>query len=115
MSLEFKSKSPDGAFEIKVDAWEARNTLWVESPIICDTKSGETLFQFASEMWSLDKIDWLADALAQLALRKYPGNHSPTQLIVVIDCRNRTAEFKSHQALSLQELEKVMERQLTWL
>jgi len=33
---EPKSVSPDGRYAIDVEVWEARNSLWVESPTLRD-------------------------------------------------------------------------------
>jgi hypothetical protein len=95
VSSTVKSNSPDGQFQVRVEAWEARMSLWVESPEICNAGTGETLLQFVSEMWSLDKANWKTNELVELTMRKYPGNHTPAQLTVVVDCRNKVAALQS--------------------
>ena len=70
-------ESPDGRFLISISAWEARMSLWIESPTLSERDSGEQLLAFTDQNWSLDSADWLDEAVVVLNLRKYPGNHRP--------------------------------------
>lgn len=65
-------------------------------------------------MWSLDKAEWKTSEIVDITLRKYPGNHTPIELIAIIDCENQTAELGSHPAVPLAELERLLESRLTW-
>jgi hypothetical protein len=47
-------------------------------------------------------------------MRKYPGNHTPAQLTVVVDCRNKVAALQSLPPVELERLEELLERQLSW-
>ena len=111
---EIKSTSPDGRFQVRVEAWEARNSLWIESPAIYDARSEEIILKFQSEMWSLDKAEWKTGEVVDLTLRKYPGNHTPSQLLAAVNCQRQTAELRPLPAVSLAELERLLENQLTW-
>jgi hypothetical protein len=111
---EVKSTSPDGRFQVRVETWEARNSLWVESPSIYNTRTEEVLLQLQSEMWSLDKAEWKTGEVVELTLRKYPGNHTPIQLEAAVDCENQTAQIQSLPAVPLKELEQLLESQLKW-
>jgi len=111
---EVKSTSPDGRFQVRVEAWEARNSLWVESPAIYNAKTEEVLLQFQSEMWSLDRADWKANQVVDLTLRKYPGNHTPAQLIATVDCELQEAGIKSPPTVPLKKLEQLLENELKW-
>ena len=108
-----KTTSPDGRFQVRVDQWEARNSLWVESPEIWDTIENKTLFRFKSELWSIDRSEWLTEVLVSLTLRKYPGNHLPVDLGVVLDCEKQNASIRS-LVVDLQELEALMEQRVLW-
>ncbi|MEY4563388.1 MAG: hypothetical protein RLZZ618_2665 [Pseudomonadota bacterium] len=110
----FRSASHDGIFQVHVVAWEARNSLWVESPRIVDTRTGETLFRFLDESWSLDRTEWTCDDQVQLSLRKFPGDHTPSQLVCSIDCNGRRATIESSAAIPLDQLEPLLERLLSW-
>jgi hypothetical protein len=114
VTMEIKSTSPDGRFQVTVEPWEARNSLWVESPTLRDTRRNEVLLRFESEMWSLASSEWQAAGCVQLTLRKYPGNHAPAQIVTAIDCIHRTAKVQSMEPVSLRDLEVLLERQLTW-
>ena len=114
MLPDLKTTSPDGRFQIRVDQWEARNSLWVQSPEIWDTVENRALLRFESEQWSLDRSDWLSEARVVLTLRKYPGNHFPKDLEVTVDCQAKTATLHSLAVADLRNLEAVMEQQLLW-
>ena len=111
---EIKSTFPDGRFQVRVEAWEARNSLWIESPAIYNARSEEVILKFQSEMWSLDRAEWKTGEVVCLTLRKYPGNHTPIQLMAAVDCERETAELGPLPAFSLAELERLLESQLTW-
>ncbi|MEO7324444.1 MAG: hypothetical protein ABIW82_06420 [Dokdonella sp.] len=114
MFPEIKSTSPDGRFQIRVAVWEARNSLWVESPAIYNAISQAVLLTFQSEMWSLDKAEWKTSEVVDITLRKYPGNHTPIELKATIDCEKQTAKLRSCPAVPLAELERLLESRLTW-
>jgi hypothetical protein len=97
-----------------VGAWEARNSLWVESPTLVETETGATLLKFADENWSLDRADWTSDASVELTLRKYPGGHTPAQLVATIDCNLQTAKVGSLLPVPLEDLEALLEHLLSW-
>lgn len=114
MPHEVRSLSPTGRFEVRVNVWEARNSLWVESPEIFDLTENKSLLQFASNLWSLDSSDWKTSSVVCLVLRKFPGNHVPVQLEVTVDLQSKTASVQSSPPLPLGALEQAMERQLKW-
>lgn len=55
MPGEARSTSPGGRYVVYVDAWEARMSLWVETPELVDTQTGRTLLGFRNTNWSLDE------------------------------------------------------------
>jgi hypothetical protein len=121
MDAELKSSSADGRYQVRIVAWEAFNSQWVESPSIIDTATGNNLLHVTCNLWSLDRSVWLSPTRVQLTLRKYPGNHRPVQIMVTIDCSAQTATLEFAEALesadivTLDKLEAVLERQLVWL
>jgi hypothetical protein len=114
MAFELKSQSPDGRFHLFVDAWDVRNSHWIESPQLRDMETGEVILQFSSASWSLDRSDWTADQVVELTLRKYPGHHAPVHFVITVDCGRGTAELKSHPHVPLKELEPLLEQQIAW-
>lgn len=114
MYQEVKSTSVDGRFQIRTDVWEARASLWVESPAIFSTEAEAPLLQFLSELWSLDRAEWSSNEIVELTMRKYPGNHKPSQIAVTINCKERSASLGSSQSVPLSELEALLEKQLSW-
>ena len=114
MPYELRSTSPTGRFEVRVIAWEARNSLWVESPVIFDLIENKILLRFGSELWSLDESEWKSDFVVRLVLRKFPGDHTPVQLEVLADIQNQTGSVQSLPAVPFEHLEQAMEHQLVW-
>jgi hypothetical protein len=108
------SESPSGRFRIAISAWEARMSLWIETPTILDTETKEILLSFRDSNWSLDAARWLSDSVVELTLRKYPGNHLPSNVLVVLDCAHRNAKVGPTEVQSLADVEPTLERALTW-
>lgn len=79
-------ESPNGTYAVRVDAWEARMSLWVETPKNIDCHSRTVLFAFSDERWSLERATWLNASVVHLLLRRFPGDHLPTFVEVVVDC-----------------------------
>jgi len=111
--METKYPSPDGTYLFQIYPWEARMSLWIESPELIDTRSGQSLLRFYDSNWSLDHAQWLDDSTVELSLRKYPGNHTPSSLEVVLDCRRKTASLLGAPAVAVSELESAMDALLT--
>jgi hypothetical protein len=107
------STSPSGRFEITISAWEARMSLWIETPTLRDTATGETLLSFEDGNWSLDAADWRSGSVVALDLRKYPGNHRPSSVVATVDCVARMAEVAG-ETVPLNRLEGALEKSLTW-
>src|SRR6185436_1450296 len=57
-----ESKSPSGRFEITIAAWEARMSLWIETPTLSDRLTGQELLSFNDPHWSLDSAEWQSDS-----------------------------------------------------
>ncbi len=107
--METMSVSPGNGFEIRVDVWEARNSLWVYSPSIWDAKRNHCLFLFEDKNWSADSSVWEDDATVRLCLRKFPGNHRPDSIRLEVDCLGLTAKLISFATtLDLCELESAL-------
>ena len=108
------SQSPSGRFEITISAWEARMSLWIETPTLLDRHSNEAILVFQDPNWSLDSATWTSDATVVLTLRKYPGNHRPTSLVATVDATARTATVEG-TTVPLTALESLLDEQLTWI
>lgn len=115
MLIDGESRSPGGGrYQVRTDLWEARNSLWVETPEIREYKTAKTLLHFESNLWSLDECDWESPSRVRLALRKFPGGHTPTQIVATVDCEAGTAVVGANAAVPLASLETLLEAQLTW-
>jgi hypothetical protein len=78
MPGETRFTSPSGRFLIYVNAWEARLSLWIETPEIYDTIANETLLRLRNSNWSLDQAAWQTENIVTMTVRKYPGDHTPS-------------------------------------
>lgn len=107
-----RRSSPDGRFTIEITAWEARMSHWIETPRLVDA-SGAVVFAFVSSSWSLDDATWTAPRVVRMTLRKYPGNHTPPQILCTIDCDARTATI-GEAVVPLAELEGHLDGSLQW-
>jgi hypothetical protein len=113
LNMETKYPSPDGCYYFRIYPWEARMSLWIECPDLIEAGSGQSLFRFGDSNWSLDHAEWLDYTTAELKLRKYPGNHSPSSLTATIDCVQQTASLMGAPAIPLRELESAMDAALS--
>ena len=89
-------------------------SLWIESPEIVDTESGQVLLTFHDANWSLDSARWLDDCIVMLTLRKYPGDHLPAALEAKVDCVRRVAQVGTASPCPWTELESQLEDSLSW-
>ena len=108
------AQSPTGRYAITIAAWEVRMSLWIESPTLTDTQSGEVLVSFRDPHWSLDSAVWRSESEVVLELRKYPGNHTPVQVTAIVDCAARTADVGPVKVESLKRLESALDAALVW-
>lgn len=97
--------SPNGAFAVHAEPWEARASQWVYCPRIVDLLQKELLWSPADKMWSLDKATWTSDSIVRLRLSKFPGDQHPPCLEVIMDCETRTARVGDSAELCVTELE----------
>jgi hypothetical protein len=108
------SDSPSGRFTITISAWEARMSLWIETPTLSDGSTNERLLVFKDSNWSLNSAEWLSDSIVVLKLRKYPGNHIPAEVTATIDCLAKTAEVNGKRVETLAQIERCLDEALTW-
>lgn len=94
-----------GSYEIRIESWEARNSLWVQTPEIVALQLQDTILKFRDPYWSLNNAEWIGNKNVKLTLRKYPGNHIPAELMVTIDCKNRLVTLPDGQQVALTALE----------
>ena len=107
-------ESPTGRFQISVSMREVFNSHWVESPTLLEKSTGTMLLTFGDRNWSLDEARWLDDSTVALTLRKYPGNHTPADVVVTVDCAGRSAKIGETELKARNEVEPALERALTW-
>ena len=107
------SESPTKRWRIETVMWEAFNTHWVSTPTLVDA-SGKTLLAFGDHRWSLDEAKWLDDDTVAMTLRRYPGNHTPADLVAIVDCEKGSAKVGDTDVSSLAGLEPALNAALTW-
>jgi hypothetical protein len=108
------SDVPNSAsYEISVSAWEARMSLWIETPTLRNKATGEVVLSLRDTNWSLNSARWRSDDVVELRLRKYPGSHTPAEIMATLDCSQRTARIDG-MVMPISELEAALERALTW-
>lgn len=105
MALEAHSHSPDGRFRLEVAAWEVRMSHWIECPVLSECAADRLLFAFRDKHWSLLEASWDAQSRLHLALRRYPGDHDPPHLDVVVDCATALATLDDGREIPLARLE----------
>lgn len=101
--------APGGRFAVRVSAWEARNSQWVYVPSLIEAGTGAIVFAFADRRWSMDQATWRSETVVHLVLRKFPGDHRPAALEVVVDCADRTAVLGSGGTCAVGEVEEALE------
>ena len=106
--------SPTGLYAITLAEREVFNTHWLHVPSLQVAQTGET-FLTLGEQWSLDESAWQSDSIVALTLRKYPGNHTPSDLVATVDCAARTARVGEGAFAPLADLEQRLDRALTWI
>lgn len=110
----WKLLSPSARYEIRLSEREAFNSHWVHTPSLLDRETGDTLTVLSSN-WSLDESEWPSASVVRLTVRKYPGNHTPADVVAVIDCEARTAKVGEREPVPLQALEACLDNALTWI
>jgi hypothetical protein len=90
--LTLRSISPTGAFAVRVHPWEATEGIVVEPPEITDTRSKESILRVTDDFWSLSSAQWRSASVVCLKLCKYPGDHAPPEVDVVVDCIKLNAQ-----------------------
>ena len=77
--------SPSGTYAVEADPWEARNSQWVYTPRVIELTTGKTVLALSDTRWSMDSAIWVSDSEVSLRLRKFPGDHLPLHLEVLVD------------------------------
>ena len=94
--------------------YEAFNSHWVLIPTIEHVATAEVLLKL-DRGWSMDESAWVSDSVVELTLRKYPGNHSPADVVATVDCAARTGKVGQGKMRPLGELEADLNAVLTWI
>lgn len=110
-SAELQSTSPFGCYQVFVDPWEARGSLWVYSPLIIDVGTQELILKLADLNWSMDCAVWESDTTVRLGLRRFPGDRAPFGISVQIDCASRFGVIGDSR-FPLVEIDLALERAL---
>jgi hypothetical protein len=111
--MQGDAMSPSGRFQIELDEREVFNTCWVGTPTIIDRADGSVVLSFTDTFWSADAAAWNGDRVT-LTLRKYPGNHTPSDIQATVDCAARTAAVGGAPPTPIAGLEAALSAALTW-
>lgn len=84
-------------------------SLWIDWPTLVDVEKGEVVFGFKDSHWSLDKAEWVGNAVVRMQLRKYPGAHKPPFFEVTLDCDARTARVQGCVPIEMSKLEATLD------
>ncbi|BCM91476.1 hypothetical protein IAD21_03349 [Abditibacteriota bacterium] len=106
--LVTKYPSPTGKYLFQISPWEARMSLWIESPALLKADTNQTIFTFKNSNWSLDSADWLDTERVKMSLRRYPGDHNPSSFEVELNCLTFQATIDG-QTFDFAALEKHLE------
>lgn len=87
--------SPDGRYGFRIWSWEARMSHWIECGTLVETSGERRVFGFTDSNWSLDKAEWRSPSVVAMTVRKYPGNHTPADFVVALDCESRMATVEN--------------------
>jgi len=101
--------SPSGRYAVEVDPREARNTQWVYTPRVIELTTGKIVLALSDTRWSMDSATWTSGSEVSLRLRKFPGDHLPVHLEVLVDCAEGTALVAAGQRCGLAELEATLD------
>ena len=110
MTPETKSISPTGRYMVQIFPWEVRMSHWIETPQLLDTHTQQRLISFEDSTWSLNQADWQSNSVVKLSLRRYPGNHTPSSVEVLVDCEHDRATVEGTVVEGLANLEAALER-----
>jgi hypothetical protein len=108
------SISPTSSYEIRIESWEARNSMWVQTPTIIDLQLQDTILEFRDPYWSLNNAEWISNTDVKVTLRKYPGNHIPAELAIEVECKHRLATLPNGQQVAITALEDQLDLLLQW-
>ena len=89
-----RSESPTRSFAVEAEPVEVRNSHWVYRFRILDCASGAVIWAPVDGRWSLDSATWRTEAEVHLVLRKYPGDHRPSEVKACVNCAERTARLE---------------------
>lgn len=106
--------SPDGRFLLLTGPWEVRMSLWIETPVLRDLAGDRSLWRPEDSRWSLNGADWLDATRVELRLRKYPGNHEPSELRAWIDAQAGWGQVEGSGQVPLERFEAALDAALGW-
>ncbi len=81
---------------------------WVDRPALRDRLTGDLLLALRDPCWSLLRAEWRDHERILLVLCRYPGDHEPPELAVLVDCARRRAWLGDHE-VALTDLERRLE------
>jgi hypothetical protein len=109
MESEKKYKSNGGDYVFHTWAWEARMSHWIESFALVDVASGRSLIAFKDSNWSLEQALWLSSSVVRFSVRKYPGDHTPSEFEVEADCATLLAHVQGGAEIPFSEIEPTLD------
>lgn len=107
---EVWSLSPTGAYAVHVHPWVAPGENVVNTPEIADTNFQYPILHFSDDLWSLRSVEWRSPAVVSLKIRKYPGDHFPSEVEVVVNCAEKVAQVNGESPQPLSKVAASLEK-----
>lgn len=85
---------------------------WIESFALVEATSGRPLIACQDPNWSLDEAVWHGPSVVKLSVRKYPGDHTPSQYEIEADCATLLARVQGGPPVPFTQVERSLE--LLW-
>jgi hypothetical protein len=109
MKPEGSYPSPGGEYAFHIRMWEARMSHWIESFVLIESTTRRPLIAFTDPNWSLDEARWLSSSVVRLTVRKYPGDHTPSQFTIEADCGSSLARVQDGTQIPFAQVETKLE------
>lgn len=85
--------SPDGRYKVMFSSMEMRMSHWIDSPVLIEVATNETLFTLGNPMLSADTVTWSPDSrFVTMQIREYPGRKKGFTLVYDVVTQTHTTQ-----------------------
>ncbi len=82
---------------------------WIESFALVEAASSRPILTCRDPNWSLEEAQWSGSSVVKLSVRKYPGNHNPSQFDIEADCATSLARVQGGPPIPFTQVEATLE------